>query len=76
MVYVDNLKQYSKISIKAKKYGNAWCHLTADTIEELHDFAKKIGLSQSWFQNHIKHPHYDLTSNKRELAIKNGAREK
>jgi hypothetical protein len=29
---------------------------------ELHAFAEKIGLKRLWFQDHPKHPHYDITS--------------
>jgi len=48
-------------------------HLKADSINELHKFASKIGLKREWFQDH-RHQHYDLTSNKmRERAIKMGA---
>ncbi|MBU2249467.1 MAG: DUF4031 domain-containing protein [Gammaproteobacteria bacterium] len=34
---------------------------TTGTIEELHNFATKIGLKKEWFQNH-RRPHYDLTT--------------
>ncbi len=36
-------------------------HLVAGTIEELHEFARRIGLRKRWFQDH-RHPHYDLTT--------------
>lgn len=50
------------------------CHLTADTEKELYVFAVGVlGLKRSWFQSHPTHPHYDLTRNKRTLAVKNGA---
>ncbi len=48
----------------------------ADSIPELHQFAKRLGLRRAWFQPHPRHPHYDLTPNKREQAIKLGAIEK
>lgn len=39
------------------------CHLTADTLDELHAFAAKIGLKRSWFQvSKSGIPHYDLMS--------------
>lgn len=53
-----------------------WYHLTADTTEELHEFAEKIGLKRSWFQKG-KQPwldHYDVTSYMRIAAIDNGAK--
>ena len=54
--------------------GKKWCHLTADSLEELHAFAcDKLGLKASWFQNHRVMPHYDITASKRREAIKLGA---
>lgn len=52
-----------------------WSHMSSDTsVEELHEFAKKIGLKRSWFQDR-RIPHYDITKGKRFQAIKNGAKE-
>lgn len=49
--------------------------MVSDTsLEELHEFAKKIGLKREWFQDNPKHPHYDLTTNRAKFrAIGNGA---
>lgn len=50
------------------------CHLFADGIEELHQFAKDIGLKRAWFQyKKGKTPHYDLNENMRSKAIRLGA---
>lgn len=70
-VYVDELRanMTGSASFPFKKY----CHLTADTLEELHTMADRIGLDRSWFQNDKQHPHYDLTSSKRAQAIQCGA---
>lgn len=35
------------------------CHMTADSLDELHAMAKLIGLKKSWFQERSS-PHYDL----------------
>lgn len=48
------------------------CHLTADTLEELHDTAGRIGLLRIWFQPKSV-PHYDLTPALRERALSAGA---
>lgn len=48
-------------------------HLVADTLEELHLFAKQIGLKFEWFQNKKKHPHYDIFNSKLDKALLNGA---
>ena len=37
-------------------------HLIADSVTELHLFAETLGLRREWFQEHDKHPHYDLTT--------------
>jgi hypothetical protein len=50
--------------------GKKWCHLTADSLEELHDFAAKIGLKKAWFQPHKLMPHYDIVETKRADAIR------
>lgn len=52
------------------------CHLYADTIEELHQFADHLGLRRSWFQHkpgHYRLPHYDLTPGMRRRAVQSGA---
>lgn len=54
--------------------GKKWCHLVADDLDKLHEFATKLGLKREWFQNHKIQPHYDITIAKREQAIKLGAK--
>jgi len=53
-------------------------HLVADSLEELHRFARSLGLKACWFQakgRARRHPHYDLTTARmRSKAIANGAR--
>ncbi len=54
--------------------GKQSCHLTTDgPLSELHDFAWRIGMPPSWFQDHRIAPHYDLTPKRRERALKAGA---
>lgn len=48
------------------------CHMIADTEEELHTMARKIGLKREWFQN-TSRPHYDVSVGKRYLATRYGA---
>lgn len=69
-VYVDELRIYpSRISC----FRDGSCHMTADRIEELHAFALSIGIRRAWFQMRIVMPHYDLTKNKRIVAVSRGA---
>ena len=69
-VYVDSLK--TCIKNRNWKYRQA-CHLIADTLKELHDFARKIKMPILWFRNRQDMPHYDLTAGKRTKAIRAGA---
>ena len=51
-------------------------HLQADTREELHEFAARLGLRREWFQAKSGRPendHYDLTQAGRERALELGA---
>ncbi len=48
-------------------------HLIADTNEELHALAVRLGLKRAWFQKTTGAPHYDLTASKRALAVSLGA---
>ena len=71
-VYVDKLKLKHPTSIWARKYGVKWCHLFADSLEELNEFAAKLELKPGYL--HLKVvPHYDLTPQKRRKALKLGA---
>jgi hypothetical protein len=45
-VYVDNMRKRARV----KHIMGVWCHLTADTTEELHEFAAGLGLRREWFQ--------------------------
>ncbi|WP_417491856.1 DUF4031 domain-containing protein [Maricaulis sp.] len=53
------------------------CHMTADSLGELHDMASALGIARRWFQCPPKAsmPHYDICKSKRALAIELGARE-
>ena len=53
--------------------GKLWCHMSADSMEELHEFANRLGLKRSWFQDAGGIPHYDLTESKRRQALAMGA---
>jgi hypothetical protein len=73
-VYVDEIKDYGVIArAKGLRYTH-WSHLLADTEEELHAFAMRLGLRRSWFQNPSNYRwHYDVVPTKRAQAIEMGA---
>lgn len=49
-------------------------HLVGDTLSELHAFVRKMGFKREWFQNHPRHPHYDLTTGRAlRRALQKGA---
>lgn len=63
-VYVDNMKTpYGRMLMS---------HMLADTLDELHAMARKIGLKRVWFQDD-RHPHYDVSQVARSIAIELGA---
>lgn len=64
-VYIDDMYLYDM----GKFYQMKMSHMIADTEDELHALAKKIGLKRSWYQG----DHYDVAKGKRDLAIKHGA---
>lgn len=64
-VYVDN----ERIPWR----GREWCHLVADSLDELHAFAATLGLRRAWFQGRASYPHYDVTMSVRTRALALGA---
>ena len=59
-----------------ERWGRRWCHLTADSEEELHAFAAALGLERSRFQTKPERPwvgHYDIPDDKRDEAVALGA---
>jgi hypothetical protein len=70
-VYVDSaihVRRGAKTS-RAKK----WCHLFSADLKELSKFAESLGISKRRLDGATKHPHFDLTSDERSLAISAGA---
>lgn len=55
--------------------GKRWCHMQADTLEELHEFAQSIGLKREWFQpgSRPEAAHYDVSEPLRQRALASGA---
>lgn len=70
-VYVDGLMH----CIPSKRWPWAEsCHLFADGADELHEFARALGLKREWFQERAGFHHYDLTAHMRAKALGMGAR--
>lgn len=78
-VYIDSPTYYPDTPLRFK----VWSHMWADTLDELHAMADKIGIHRSWFQCNVgpkatklailRAAHYDVTPRKRETAIHLGA---
>lgn len=86
MIYVDDVGIPAKVwNRRTGRYVESrWYHLISDQIDttELHAFAARLGLHQSYFQEgkglnrqgrNPGHDHYDVTVNKRKQAIALGA---
>ncbi|SAL01633.1 hypothetical protein AWB80_08171 [Caballeronia pedi] len=67
-VYVDDMKA---------RFGRMiMCHMLADTDEDLHGMAERIGVARKWHQAPPRHDsHYDIALSKRILAINAGAQQ-
>ncbi|HET8883023.1 MAG TPA: DUF4031 domain-containing protein [Solimonas sp.] len=65
-VYVDDMRA---------SFGRmVMCHMVADTDDELHAMADRIGVSRRWHQKPgTPHSHYDIALSKRALAVQHGA---
>ena len=65
-VYVDDMHLYPIGNYRGMKMS----HMIADSDEELHEMAQKIGIDKKWWQKPPKHQsHYDIAMAKREQAI-------
>ena len=71
MVYVDEFRLW--LPTQPRPFHQGSSHLTADTVDELHSFAARIGMKRSWFQDHPLLKHYDLVRSRRERALVLGA---
>lgn len=65
-VYVDDMRaQFGRMIM---------CHMIADTDEELHAMAAKVGVARKWHQAPPKHDsHYDIALSMRAKAVAAGA---
>lgn len=63
-VYVDDMYLSPMGQFKRMKIS----HMIADSLEELHTMANKLGLRRSWFQG----DHYDVSMGVRSAAILHG----
>ena len=66
-VYVDDMRA---------SYGRmVMCHMLADTDDELHAMAARIGVARRWWQSPEKTSgsHYDIALSKRAIAVAAGA---
>ncbi len=71
-IYVDDFRMPATVG----PYTARWSHLFTDSenLDELHAFARLIGLRRSWFQDKSSDAHYDVTDRLRARAIRAGAR--
>lgn len=77
-VYVDETRDWTRLAKMRGLRHTHWCHMTADTEEELHAFAARLGLKRSWFQKKSERDyrwHYDIVPSKRAQAVRLGAQE-
>lgn len=66
-VYVDSPRFMKKGGRKR------YCHLVADTFDELHSFALSIGVKRHFFHSSASWQHYDLSEELHSKALAFGA---
>jgi hypothetical protein len=66
-IYVDN--------VRIPYRGMLMSHMTADTLDEIHEMADKLKIFQKYFQYPPKtrFPHYDIPVDRRDMALAFGA---
>ena len=67
--YVDTVRHYPDAGLRFTDF----CHLLADTPDELHAMAQALGLPRRIYQDHPWRWHYDLPAHLRDAAIALGA---
>ncbi len=71
-IYVDELRDVRAVMGRGRP--GLWCHMVSDDgLEPLHALAHQLGLPPRAFQDHARHPHYDLTPSLRAQAVTLGA---
>ncbi|WAX58607.1 DUF4031 domain-containing protein [Jatrophihabitans cynanchi] len=69
--YVDTVRAYPGAGLRHTHF----CHLLADSREELHAMADALGIPRRFFQDHPWRWHHDLPEHMRPRAVELGARE-
>ena len=74
MILIDPIREYPN----GPRGWKFWCHMATDDISpegflQLHSLAGRLGIPRRGFQNHPRHPHYDLPPDLRALAVAWGA---
>ena len=67
--YVDGVHSYPGAGLRYTDF----CHLLADTRDELHEMADRLGIPRRFFQDHPWRWHHDLPAHLRPQAIEYGA---
>jgi hypothetical protein len=67
--YVDTVRSYPDAGLRFTEF----CHLLADTRDELHTMADAVGMPRRFFQDHPWRWHYDLPEPLRKKAVAAGA---
>jgi hypothetical protein len=71
-VYLDDWRQPARLG----PVDDRWSHLVADSDDELHAFAARLGMRREWFQHKPGRPHqahYDIPERSRADALGLGA---
>lgn len=73
-VYIDDAFIDATVGSADRRFRSRWCHLVADSSEELLQVAERLGIDQRWLQRRGEPgEHFDLPEPRREHAVQYGA---
>ena len=74
-IYVDQLTNYpsESLSLELRRAGTRWAHLWCLDLDNLHSFARRLGLKRNWYQDRPRFPHYDIVPSVHRRALECGA---
>lgn len=73
-IYVDDYRVRRSVPYKGEMLDRRWSHMMSDiSVDELVQFASRLGMSRSWLQYKPSGVHFDVTDQVRARALRNGA---
>lgn len=73
-VYIDDAFIDATVGSGDRRFRSRWCHLVADSTDELLQFAGRLGMDERWLQRRGEPgEHFDVPEPRRDRAVLCGA---